>query len=420
MSLKMFKSKTQIFCLFLFWAFSSQVYAKKEAPLLLRGFVKSAVTTTNKPLLYRENASSTPNYYNSAVVGVNASRKVSKDAEAVLQFIAEGDDFDYQLKMDLAFLKLKLNNNFNLRFGLQKAPIWLFSDYIDIGLAYPWVDPPDELYNMNPIGNFSGLSIVYERELSETLNFLFEPFLGGISEHYEQPMFDETTKVKGRINLGVYFALVHDLFTFRSSFAEGRISADNFGIEDWKLHFWSAGINSQWKSLIFIAEYAQVQEVGTGENKTESLRKLEQEERVLGELIQSVTPIPPETSEIAPFVIPDIQKNLALIQQGKDLYASTAIGHKAYYATLGYQWKKFTPHLTFAKLMAPQSELVVGGDQSSIKTGVRYDLDDDIALKGEVHFVNIPEGGKGLYSTADSGIDIRYTRILRLGVDLVF
>lgn len=79
----------------------------------------------------------------------------------------------FQLAVDWAFVTKYFNNSFSASAGKIKYPNLLLSDHVDIGLAYPWVRPPEELYSFETDGpyisleSFEGGSVFYTREVAD-------------------------------------------------------------------------------------------------------------------------------------------------------------------------------------------------------------------------------------------------------------
>ncbi|MBV8467443.1 MAG: hypothetical protein JO218_15995 [Burkholderiales bacterium] len=59
-----------------------------------------------------------------------------------------------------AYLDYKFDSHWNVHAGRQRIPLYYYSDFQDIGLAYPWISPPPEVYGWEAT-NYNGVSVRY-------------------------------------------------------------------------------------------------------------------------------------------------------------------------------------------------------------------------------------------------------------------
>lgn len=75
------------------------------------------------------------------------------------QILARGhEDFDAELTW--AYANIKLGNGWSLKAGRQRTPFYRYSDFLDVGYAYPWIRPPVAMYNQ-PWSNNDGVSLTH-------------------------------------------------------------------------------------------------------------------------------------------------------------------------------------------------------------------------------------------------------------------
>jgi hypothetical protein len=70
-----------------------------------------------------------------------------------------------------------LYGDVELKFGRQLFPSWLVSEYVDVGVTYPWYRPPRQLYTILPFKQFEGLSANYQKNTN--LGIAFARFFAG-------------------------------------------------------------------------------------------------------------------------------------------------------------------------------------------------------------------------------------------------
>lgn len=66
-----------------------------------------------------------------------------------------------------AFGSYKFNGNWEVQLGRKRIPLYYYSDFQDIGVAYPWITPPPEVYGWEAT-NYNGASLRYNRDLGDT------------------------------------------------------------------------------------------------------------------------------------------------------------------------------------------------------------------------------------------------------------
>ena len=97
--------------------------------------------------------------------GLQASYRFSKDLNFVAQVVVRGTDLKPSLEW--AYGAYTINNNWEVQFGRKRIPLYYYSDFQDIGLAYPWIGTPPELYGWEAV-NYNGGSVRYKGKLGGT------------------------------------------------------------------------------------------------------------------------------------------------------------------------------------------------------------------------------------------------------------
>ena len=92
-------------------------------------------------------------------VGMQLDVKLTDRLSATVQALSHsGNDYDPEASM--AFLRYKLNDELTLRAGRFGTPFYTYSDFYNVGHAYPWITPPRLAYFIrSERGN--GLDLTY-------------------------------------------------------------------------------------------------------------------------------------------------------------------------------------------------------------------------------------------------------------------
>ena len=87
----------------------------------------------------------------------------------VMQLLSKGR-FQWTVDADWAFINWEVNENVGFNLGRVKTPFFLISEAYDVGITYPWILPPEEIYGFAnvPFTSVTGLSLDYSHYFDET------------------------------------------------------------------------------------------------------------------------------------------------------------------------------------------------------------------------------------------------------------
>lgn len=103
------------------------------------------------------------------IVGIGQSPIFTEDTLGALQFVASVNDAlsftaqfvsegrnDYYVDTDWLFVDWRINDHWDFKVGRVRIPLYMHSQYLKVGYAYPWSRPPLEVYSVN-INEFNGI-----------------------------------------------------------------------------------------------------------------------------------------------------------------------------------------------------------------------------------------------------------------------
>jgi hypothetical protein len=93
-------------------------------------------------------------------IGVQMSFSPNPSTSITTQFIARGEE-EWHMEAEWAYISFKASNQLTFRLGRQKAPLYLLSEYIEVGYANPWIYAPDEVYGITGDSTYNGVSALY-------------------------------------------------------------------------------------------------------------------------------------------------------------------------------------------------------------------------------------------------------------------
>lgn len=98
-------------------------------------------------------------------VGLQGKYTLSDKASLTAQLVSRGTNGTPDVTW--AYGSYKFNATFEVQVGRKRIPLYYYSDFQDIGVAYPWITPPPELYGWEAT-NYNGASVRYSRNLGDT------------------------------------------------------------------------------------------------------------------------------------------------------------------------------------------------------------------------------------------------------------
>ncbi|MDO8705929.1 MAG: porin [Sulfuricaulis sp.] len=355
----------------------------------LSGFLTAGATYADKQLLTNSNAvsqdgsiESTPGFTADSRLGVQISAKVNQDVSITGQLLAKAREDNSNVKADWAFVTYRVNEPVSIRAGKIKFPTFLISDYYEVGYAYPWIRPPQEVYSLNPISALNGLDMLAKLRFGD-MTLLFQPYFGvsrGATTVAPQEALSALGQAAGSIyNVGFTADELHgfnlslssDIFTVRLGALKTQVNASSLGVFSDETKFSSAGVAMDWKNIVLYSEVAKREIEGS-----------------------------------ANFAFPN---------------------QKASYATLGYRFGKWLPLFTTARISDngnPKTLLGTPLKQSSKTLGLRYEVGSGSALKFEAQKITPDKGTRGLLIANPNGAAVKdkgdHVMFYGITIDVVF
>lgn len=300
--------------------------------------------------------------------GLQVSSDVTEDMSVVAQILGRGDQGNFNAIIEWAYVDYEIHDTTSIHVGKIKQPVYLVNDYIEVGYAYPWIRPPQEVYySNNPLNTVNGIELLLQFPVGKgTLSF--QPYLGsnrdeipnGGGAYFEaENIYGMDIKYSGRgyavhaSNFQCDVTVFGNGFDTSAAAVQGDVHVDLGGSKG-QCNVSSTGFNLDLSNVVVYAEW---------------------QKRTTDETL------------------------------------SQAFGDtESYYATLGYRFGKWLPHLTFASIEGEASTVglptdgaaeVISGPymgaqlnfpvaiQTSITAGLRYEVNDSAALKFEYMVVSV-------------------------------
>lgn len=192
------------------------------------------------------------------LLGIQLEATITDKLKFVTQVVSKGR-YDYDVVAEMAYISYRADS-FTVRAGKFATPFFMFSDYLDVGYAYPMLRPSNELYDNIIVSSYEGMELLIPIEL-ENSSIILQPY-AGVSK-----LDERDAKGVGETTFEDFFgATVHwyvnDL-TLRASYAKGvseysEYKAAEWALDDKKGEFISVGAHYDNGDLLAMIEAAEI------------------------------------------------------------------------------------------------------------------------------------------------------------------
>jgi len=289
-------------------------------------------------------------FQNDSLAAIQFSASIADNMGATIQLIAQNDPANDNINMEWGYVYYDATDELRILAGRIRPSLFLYSDYLDVGYAYTWITPPDEVYSQVAISNLDGASAAYNLELGD--NTLTFTAFGGNSTDKKEINGDVIDFEMDSV-VGAEIAFSNDYGKIRAGYIQSEVTnnmtfpspavALELGMDESGASFYGVGFNGAYEDFQIAAEYI--------------VRDMD------------------ETAS------PDVT---------------------SYYAMLGYTIGDFTPNYTYAVAdsdMEVSTSAAAGGvnqgraagldDRTSHTIGLRYEVNTQAALKIEYNMATI-------------------------------
>lgn len=159
--------------------------------------------------------------FNRNILGLQVSGQVNEKITATAQIIARTES-DYETTAEWAYLTWQATDNSKVRAGRLRTPLYMYSDYLDVGYSYPWISAPEEVYYL-AFNNVDGIDYYVNIPVG-SFDASFQAYFGGFDGEFELDGTPST--VSARNQVGVAATLGRDWWTLRAAYHQNEITLD--------------------------------------------------------------------------------------------------------------------------------------------------------------------------------------------------
>ncbi len=165
--------------------------------------------------------------FNRNLLGLQFTGQVNEKITATVQLIARSEK-DYQVDAEWAYLSWQATDNGKVRVGRLRTPLYMYSDYLDVGYSYPWISAPNEVYYL-PFNNVEGVDYYVTAPLG-SFDASFQAYFGSLDSDFS---FEDGTQGNAslRNQMGVAATIGRDWWNLRAAYHQVDLTVDIFSAE---------------------------------------------------------------------------------------------------------------------------------------------------------------------------------------------
>ena len=130
------------------------------------GFMTGAYITADNNAGYL-GSSTSANFDDGSKFGLQGTFAISTQTKAVIQLMMRGEN-DWDVEAEWAYISHRFENGLQARAGKLRVPLFMYSDYLDVGYAQPFVRPPEDVYGPVPFTSYTGGDASYDVEFDDS------------------------------------------------------------------------------------------------------------------------------------------------------------------------------------------------------------------------------------------------------------
>jgi len=183
---------------------------------------KDELPSSGRFLGYDEKASFEPD----SIYGVQFRSQLEDGLSVTGQIVGRGSE-DFDAKVNWAYLSYELTDELTIHAGRQRIPFFIYSDFLDVGYAYTWISPPDEVYGLSGFDNMEGIKLEHYTDIADWTSRL--SFLYGASSATLNS--DGTViNIDSEDFWDLTWSLNRDWLTIHLTYSESQVSLDAFDV----------------------------------------------------------------------------------------------------------------------------------------------------------------------------------------------
>ncbi|BCL69397.1 hypothetical protein TUMSATVNIG1_13430 [Vibrio nigripulchritudo] len=159
-----------------------------------------------------------------SLVGLQSEFSINDSTSATVQLVARGTKREsWSPDIEWAFISHQFTPNFKMRGGKLRAPLFMYSDYLEVGYAQVGVRVPQEVYSTVVLTSITGADFIYDMELDDS-TLSFQGFAGAQKLTANKHSYNAPTEFND-----IYGGVVNwtdDTWTLRAVYGQAKVNSD--------------------------------------------------------------------------------------------------------------------------------------------------------------------------------------------------
>ncbi|MEZ9820364.1 hypothetical protein AB4238_07040 [Shewanella sp. 10N.286.45.A1] len=202
-------------------ALQKQQTASISERFKFNGFMSMAYVTADNNSGYLDTSTSA-NFTDESKLGFQGSFAVTDNTQAVMQLMMRGEN-DWDVEAEWAYVSHRFDSGLQARGGKLRLPLFMYSDYLDVGYAQPFARPPEEVYDAVPFTSFTGGDLSYDVEFDDS-TLTMQAFGGQSSDS------DSNFELDFDNILGANISWTDEIWTLRVVYGQATLNGAIFNI----------------------------------------------------------------------------------------------------------------------------------------------------------------------------------------------
>ena len=189
-----------------------ETYNVYDCPCFIADFTRAAVYEEDKLSVEPDSRA-----------GIQFIGRFGDKVSAIIQARIHGGDDDAP-DLSWAYLRYQITDELAVDVGRKALPLYFYSDFLDVGYAYPWIRVPGNIYGW-PITSYNGLAASYSDDLGDgsfSVGVWYGEEKEKDSEEYDKLYYWGETYIKWKNMWGVSFEYSYDWLTVRLVHMENK------------------------------------------------------------------------------------------------------------------------------------------------------------------------------------------------------
>lgn len=193
--------------------------------------------------------------------GLQAVATINDKTSFTTQAMSRANN-NYDPQVEWMFVNYAVMDDLELQAGKLRLPVYYFSEYMDVGYAYPWIRVPSDSYSLD-LTNFNGAQLNY-RTYMGPLNITLTAF-GGRQENINDPLMSYLFPAQidrdftGIVGAGLEFSTDSTIvkLTYTEADMEQTRSGSGFadGVTNTAIEFYDVYLQQSFGDFTIMGEY---------------------------------------------------------------------------------------------------------------------------------------------------------------------